>query len=41
MSRRKTLLAGEIPNFDVQDDAVDDDEEKRRRISGINYLKLK
>ncbi len=36
MSRRKTLLAGEIPKFDTQDDAVDDDEEKRRRVSGLS-----
>jgi hypothetical protein len=40
MSRRKTLLAGEIPQFDVQDDAVDDDEEKRRRISGIIFFNI-
>ena len=31
MSRRRTLLASEVPNF--EDDVVDDEAEKRRRIS--------
>ena len=31
-ARRKTLLANEIPNFDVDD--IDEDEEKKRRVSG-------
>lgn len=32
MSRRKTLLANEFPSLDQEE--VDDEEEKRRRISG-------
>jgi len=33
MSRRKTLLAGEIPKLNFETDIIDDDAEKRRRIS--------
>ena len=36
MSRRKTLLAGEIPRLNFETDIIDDDAEKRRRISGDN-----
>lgn len=33
MSRRRTLIASEIPNLQFETDEVDDDAEKRRRVS--------
>lgn len=36
MSRRRTLIANEIPNLQFETDIVDDEAEKRRRVSGIN-----
>ncbi len=38
MSKRRTLLASEIRSFET--DVVDDEEEKRRRISGLNNIQL-
>lgn len=36
MSRRRTLIANEIPNLQFETDIVDDEAEKRRRVSGTN-----
>ena len=40
MSKRKTLLASEIPVFEEEHEIIDDVAEKRRRASGslIPYL---
>jgi hypothetical protein len=39
MSRRRTLIANEIPNLQFDTDIIDDEADKRRRVSGTsNHL---
>jgi len=40
MSRRRTLIANEIPNLQFETDVVDDEAEKRRRMSGNSNVQL-
>lgn len=43
MSRRRTLILNEKPNFEqFENEIVDDEAEKRRRVSGLNkYINIK